>query len=283
MLNATATWPPLLEPDSGTLPGDHPFVSVGTGSRALVVLPGVGDSMFPGYYPPGSGWALAPYFGRYLSDHTVYLVSRPRGLPAGYDSDDAVSSHARALESIADSHAGIDVLGVSMGGQIGQELARREPQLVDRLVLANSACRIADDARPTVERFQRYARNRDWASIRSGLASVMFTDGRALTYPLFLQTIGRGLQPRPADPADVRRSLQFVLEFAACDRLSELERPTLVFGGERDPIFPPDRTRETAAAIPDAELELVPGVKHGAFHERKVSFDSSVRSFLDDP
>ena len=89
----------MIRSDTGTLPGGHPYASVGSGSRALVVLPGFGDAMFSGRYPPFSGWALAPYFARYLDDYTIYVLSRPRGLLAGYDEDDAVASNESALEA----------------------------------------------------------------------------------------------------------------------------------------------------------------------------------------
>ena len=276
----------MIRSDTGTLPGGHPYASVGSGSRALVVMPGFGDAMFSGRYPPFSGWALAPYFARYLDDYTVYVLSRPRGLPAGYDEDDAVASHESALEAIAAEHdgdgdrSGVDIVGISMGGLIGQALARRTPDLVDRLVIANSTCRLDEDARSTVRRFERYAYEGDWASIRSELAVAMFSDGRAVAYPLLLRSIGRFVQPRPAEPADVWRSLEFILEYDGCDRLAEIERPTLVFGGERDPFFTAEVARETADGLPNRRFELVPGAKHGAFHERKLAFDSAVRSFL---
>ncbi|WP_049921026.1 alpha/beta fold hydrolase [Halopiger djelfimassiliensis] len=271
----------MIRSDTGDLPGGHPYVSVGNGSRSLVVMPGFGDAMFSGRYPPGTGWMLAPYFARYLDEYTVYVLSRPRGLPPGYDADDSVSTHARAFESIADSSDGVDAIGISMGGLIGLELARRNPTPIDRLVVANSACRLDDDARPIVRRFERYAHDGDWASIRSELAGAMFADCRAMGYPMLVQTMGRFVQPRPAEPADVRRSLEFILEFDGCGRLEEIDRPTLVFGGERDPFFTAARARETAAGLPHGELELVSGAKHGAFHERKLTFDSRVRSFLD--
>ncbi|WP_049928470.1 alpha/beta fold hydrolase [Halopiger goleimassiliensis] len=271
----------VLETESGTLPGGYPYASVGDGSRALVVLPGFEDSMFAGVYPPGSGWALVPYVGRFLESHSVSIVSRPRGLPADYDEETAADGHARSLEALAKSAAGVDLVGFSMGGLVGQALARRHPDLVDRLVLANSACRIDDDALDDVRTFERYARRRDWSAIRSKLVADMFADGRAVAYPPWLLTIGQFLQPRPADPDDVLRSLEFIRSFDGCDALGDVHQPTLVFGGERDPYFTPDRTRETAAGIPNAELELVPGAKHGAYHERKRTFDERVSAFLE--
>ena len=271
----------MIRSDTGVLLGDHPYASVGSGDRALVVLPGVGDAMFSGRYPPFSGWTLAPYFARYLDEHTVYLLSRPRGLPAGYDAGDAVATHVPALESIAADHDGIDAIGISVGGLIGQELARRAPSLIDRLVVANAAARIADEGRSQARRLERYARERDWASVRSELAVAMFSDGRAMAYPPLLQTVGRFVQPRPAEPADVWRLLEFALEFDARDRLAEIDQPTLVFGGTRDPFYPGPILRKTAAELPNARSEIVSGAKHGAFHERKATFDSAVRSFLE--
>ena len=45
--------------------------------------------------------------------------------------------------------------------------------------------------------------------------------------------------------------------------------------------FTSELARETAAGLPDRDLELIPGAKHGAFYERKLAFDSRVRSFLE--
>lgn len=271
---------PLLRTDRGTLPGPHPYVAIGNGPRTLAVLPGFGDALFDGEYPPFTGWALAPYFWAYLPTHTVYLLSRPRSLPAGYDAADAVATHSRALESLADPRTGVDVLGISMGGLIGQALARRRPDLVDRLVLANTACRLPEDAHPAVRRLEAFARERDWFSLRAALARALYSDVRAITYPPLIQSGGRFPLPEPADPADVWRSLEFILDFDGCDRLDTIAQPTLVFGGERDPYFTAPVVRETAAGIPNAELTLAPGGKHGAFHERKVTFDARVTTFL---
>lgn len=265
-----------LSAESGTLPGGFPFVRVGDADRTLAVLPGVGDAMFPGRYPPGSGAVLAAYFGRYLDSHSVLLVSRPRGLPEDYDVETSADDHARALAD----RGPVDVLGISMGGLVGQQLAVRHPDLVDRLVVASSACRLGEAGREPVRRMLERARERDWAAVRAELAGGMFADWRRVAYPALAETVGRFVQPRPADPRDVVGSLSAILEYDGCEDLGTVEAPTLVVGGDRDPYFPADVMRETAAAVPTAELSLIDGGRHAAFHECKCTFDRRVARFL---
>ncbi|WP_254543578.1 alpha/beta fold hydrolase [Halomarina pelagica] len=263
--------------ETGDLLGRFPYVRVGSESERLVVFPGVGDAMFDGDYPPPSGWALRTYFRRFVDDYAVYVVSRPRGLPAGQRIEDMAADYADALER---ELGPADVLGISMGGMIAQAFAADHPDLVDELVLVNTGCRVADGARDAVRRLRRYARTHDWARIRAELAVAMFTDWRAVSYPTLALTVGRFVMPRPAVASDVGVSLDAVLSFDGRDRLDDIAARTLVVGGTDDPYFPRSILEETAAEIPDATLCAFRGAKHGAFHERKPAFDSRVEAFL---
>lgn len=266
--------------ETGHLLDRLPYVRVGDGPRTLVVVPGVDDAMFDGDYPVAAGWFVRAYFSRFLDDHTVYVLSRPRGLADGTTIADMADDYARALD---ERLGAADVLGISMGGFVGLELCLRHPELVERLALANSGCRMAESALTVVDRFLEYAREDDWAWIRAELAAASFTDFRAVTYPPFVLSVGRLALPRPADPDDVRISLEAIREFDVTDRLGDVSSPTLVFGGAADPYFPEPVLEATAAGIPDAELAAIPGAKHGAFHERKPEFDDRLAALLDRP
>ena len=263
---------------SGEFLEKFPYARLGDGPEPLVVVPGVDDAMFSGRYPTPALAAMYWYFSPYLDDYTVYVVSRPRHLPDGHDIDDMADGYAAVL---SDAIGPADVVGVSMGGMIAQSLAARYPDLVDRVVLANTGHRIADT--DVVDRFLEYAEAHDWAAIRAELSAAMFSDWRQATYPPLALTLGRVVAPRPADPDDVGISLGAIRAFDGADRLGDVRSPAFVFGGTEDPYFPEATLRETADAIPDADLSLVRGGKHAAFHERKPAFDARVTSFLERP
>ena len=68
---------------------------------------------------------------------------------------------------------------------------------------------------------------------------------------------------RGVNPAGFARQLAAI--YASGDRteaLRSLDVPTLVVHGEDDPLVPPSGGRATAAAIPGAELWIVPGMGH---------------------
>ncbi|WP_435102632.1 alpha/beta fold hydrolase [Halarchaeum sp. P4] len=70
-------------------------------------------------------------------------------------------------------------------------------------------------------------------------------------------------------------------ESHASDVLEAINIPFLVIGGEQDPIFPPEALRETATGIDDSRLEILADASHGAFEQRKKTFDKLVTAFLD--
>ena len=267
---------------TGHLLDSFPYIRVGSGPNQLVVIPGFGDAMFGGWYPPMARLLVGSYYHRVTDDYTVHLVSRPRGLPENYTIDDATEQYGQVLDQLPSP---VDILGISMGGLIAQELAARYPELVEKLVLSSSGHRLADPSRPTVRRWRELADQHRWMQLRAELARTLYSphDWRRYAVPPTIQTLGRFVLPRPAAPADVSQSLAAILDYEGADTLGDIEAETLVIGGECDPFFPESILQETAEEIPSATLTAIEGAKHGAFDERKRLHDRRVASFLSDP
>ncbi|ADB60913.1 alpha/beta hydrolase fold protein [Haloterrigena turkmenica DSM 5511] len=265
--------------DTGQFDDRYPYVRVGHGPETLLVIPGIGDAMFDGEYGRTDAVTTAATFRRFLADYTVYLVSRPRGL----EDRRSIDAMARDYERVLADHVGAaSVLGLSMGGLIAQELARERPDLVERLVLGVSGCRLAEGGRPIVRELHRLALEGEWTEIRARLYEAMFTGAWRRIVPTLSQAVGRIRPPDPAEPRDVPISFDAVRDYDGTDRLEEIEPRTLVIGGTADPFFPAAILRETHEGLPDGQLETFTGARHGVFLERKEGFDNRVREFLED-
>ncbi|WP_331235962.1 alpha/beta fold hydrolase [Natronorarus salvus] len=260
--------------DRETVAG-HPTITVGDGSRTLVVLPGLGDALGPTETPLVVRLVLRRYYRPFTDRYTVHVVSRPRGLGGKTTTREMATGYAKVLAEVGPA----DVLGVSMGGLIAQHLGAEHSGCVDRLVIAVAAHRLGEEGRRIVERWRELGRGNHWKELYRDTIRVTYEDPRRRAV---YGALGRlpPVVPRPEEPEDFLVSVTACLDHDAGDVLSEIDVPTLVIGGDEDPLFPADLIAESAHVIPDATLKLLPGTGHGAFEERKRGFDASVRRFL---
>jgi 3-oxoadipate enol-lactonase len=64
------------------------------------------------------------------------------------------------------------------------------------------------------------------------------------------------------------------------DALGSISTPTLVVAGEQDPSTPPEQAAEIAAAIPGAQLTVIPDTAHFAQVEQADAFNRTIAEFL---
>jgi pimeloyl-ACP methyl ester carboxylesterase len=241
---------------TGVLPGGLPYRAAGTGPP-VVVFPGLtGDNADPtGRDRRAQLRPFAPLTGRF----TVFLVNRRPHLRPGCTLRDLAADYAGALAR--QFGAPVPVIGVSTGGSIAQLCAADHPELVGRLVLAASACRLSEYGRQVQRRVARLAlagRPRQaWAATGPALAATA-TGGRLFTALMWLS----GRRMTPADPADLVTTIAAEDSFDAVADLPRITAPTLIVAGGRDRFYGPDLFRLTAERIPGARLCLYPGKGH---------------------
>ncbi len=255
---------------SGILAGGLQFVRIAGGPRRLVVFPGVADALWD---VRAYAWSLPYRYRAFTNDFTVWLISRKRGLPAGYSTRDMAADYAAALQAdVGPAH----VLGLSMGGCIATHLAADFPPLVQRLVIACAAHRPSDEGRRIPERWLALAREQRWREFYLDLARVTLREYQHTFYE-FLAPL---LRVRATDPGDFLISLEACLAHDATQRLPAIRAPTLIIGGQHDPFFPEPILREAAARIPNASLHLLNGAGHAAPSLHKEEFERVVLDFL---
>ena len=250
------------------------YQDVGDGEPLVLIMGFGGDT---------TAWAFQlPDFS---ARHRVIAFDN-RGVGQSDAPDHPYSTPGMAADALGLMDAlGVDsahVIGVSMGGMIGQELALARPERVRSLHLA---CTFG---RPDA---YMLALNAAWREMRIGLGreATLRTLGLWLfsptTYgerPEFIEALLQNslANPYPQTLVGFLRQGEAVAAHDALDRLSAIRCPTLVSVAEDDILVPPRFAREIAARVPGAELHLVPRAGHGYFLERPDAFNALSLEFI---
>jgi pimeloyl-ACP methyl ester carboxylesterase len=262
---------------SGLLRDRYPYVRFGAGPHNLVVLPGLAlDSRVPGRV---TARAYAYGFQRLARDHTVHIVLRGRGLPAGATTADIADDYASLLE---EDFGRSRVMGLSTGGLIAQHLAVNHPGLVERLVLVITGARLSPAGQQLCRHWRHLATTHRWRRLRGELAAVA-VDGA--TTKRLARLVGQltGGTPSTTEQADFLTTLDAVLTHDARARLASSTTPTLLIGGADDPLFPASVLRETAATVPGARLNIYERTGHGLPKRHASRLQGDVLTFLTGP
>ncbi len=182
------------------------------------------------------------------------LPSRP------YRMRDLADDAAAVLDALRVAQA--DVLGVSMGGMIAQELALRHPEKVRRLALG---CTL-----------DSWVRGRK-SSPKILLELISVLRGRAREEAIAKLLVSREWYAREGSREAFRRwrengekgrarravfQLLAVAMHGTTDRLHQIKAPTLLLTGDGDKLVHWHNSRRIAERIPGAKLIVFPGAGH---------------------
>jgi len=207
------------------------------------------------------------------------------------------------IAQMADDAAGVldtldvaraNVVGVSMGGMIAQELALRHPQRVRDLVLA---CTYAKPDTGVEQQFESSlalfgASRGDNGEVQVDLSKIdpmmlfqhllptVFTPQFMMTeLPKLMQVFSGALQYGFSMEA-ILAQVSATQRHDTLNRLGQIKAPTLVLTGDSDMLIPPSCSDTLAARIPGAKLVKLPGGSHGFNFETPEAFNRVVLDFL---
>jgi pimeloyl-ACP methyl ester carboxylesterase len=242
---------------------------------ALVLLHGLGLS----------GEMFRPLWDRLAAHHRL-LIPDLRGmgqsahLPGPYTVEQLAADVAGLLE--AQGLASADVLGVSQGGVVAQQLARRYPTRVRRLVLV---CTYAFNLASPRERLE--ARLTPWlirALGPAGLARLVVRPGLfggAPMTPAQVRLLRRLLAAnRKAQLLAAHRALT---DFDSRPWLHQIHQPTLIVCGSQDRAVPGWHAQELARDIEGAELRELQGAGHALIYTHTQQFVELLEAWLAEP
>ena len=248
------------------------YIRFGTGSRDLIILPGLGDGLKT---VGGTALPMAILYRMFAKDFTVYMFSRRADLPAGHTTRDMARDLKDAMDALGIEKA--DILGVSMGGMIAQWLAIDYPERVGRLILTVTAARPNKILAESIREWMEQAEAGDHAALMDSNLKRIYSEKYYRQNKWMIPLLGVLTRPKCYD--------RFLTLAAAClshDAFEELPRikaPTLVIGGGKDRAVGSDAAGELAEKILNAELKIYPQWGHGLYEEEKT-FNATVLDFI---
>lgn len=228
-----------------------------------------------------SWWQQVPYFARdyrcVTFAHRGFAPSDGAAEPSLYAEDLAALIEELQLPPVR-------LVAQSMGGWACLEYTLRNPERVNRLVMADTAgtldlATLAGPARAEAEEWQRANQGADESLFRRGIHPAagerMAREQPALHF-LYreIDRINHAL-----DKQALRAKLG-AMRTVPVSRLREMRTPALFLCGEEDVVFPPAAAAGMAATAPAGKVRLVAKAGHSVYFERPGVFNELVGAFL---
>jgi pimeloyl-ACP methyl ester carboxylesterase len=206
------------------------------------------------------------------------------------ETPDSIYEMARYKEAFIDA-LGLrqtDLLGISMGGLIVQQVVVDRPELVRKLVLVGTGPKGGEGMQSltpeATEIFgSTYANPEElWLKVHFSPSKKSQAAGRKFLERKLLRTEGRDPQIKETVVGAQVAALASY-NVITSDRYSDLKKiklPTLVVNGGNDIIIYTVNSFILQQHLPDAELILYPGSNHGSLFQYPDIFTIDVNSFL---
>jgi len=221
-----------------------------------------------------------------LSRNFRVISFDPRGIAAS-DKPEGAQTISLLADDVAHllQTAGIEsahIVGASFGGFVAQEFALKYPAMTRKLVLCCTSFGGPNHLVPAPETLMALASTKALNTEERMRANLLL----AFT-PEYVRTQSREvdhivhLRATNEVPEHIYLSqLQAAMGFDAEARLEQIKAPTLVLSGDADVIVPVQNSRNLAARIPGATLQIIEGGSHTFFIEQAGEFNRIVTEFL---
>ncbi len=248
------------------------YEEIGAG-RPLLLVMGLGADR--------AAWA--PHVSRWADRFRCIVVDnrgagRSPAPPGPYTTAAMADDYAALLAGLDGIGGGVDVVGISMGGGIAQELALRHPGLVRRLVLVAAWARAGAYTRDVLAGLAAARRGLTAAEYVTALQCLIWTPGWFERNAADLAADRDA--PQAVEPEALAAQASACATHDTLDRLAAIAAPALVTAGALDRFVPVRLSAELAAGLPAARLELFENTGHVHHFEDVDRFNTLVEDWL---
>ena len=170
------------------------------------------------------------------------------------------------------------LVGLSMGGMIGQIFAFEYPSRLHTLTLCDTSSAYSDSVAPVWKERIRFARAESMAALAEPTVERWFTEQFRRTSPVAIRRFGNLVAGTSLE--GYAGCSEAILRIRATERLKEISVPVLVVVGEHDQGTPVEMARIIHENISASELAIIDDAAHFPNVEQPETFTKVLLEFL---
>lgn len=249
------------------------FISFGRGSKALIIIPGLGDGLGS---VRGKKILYSFLYRKFSSKFKVYVISRRNNLIKGFSTSEMADDIIKAMDTLKIMNAYF--IGISQGGMILEMLALKHPERIKKMVLAVTSSKSNEVLEKTISRWKEMASREKFVELSKDIFENSYTSNYLKKLRLVYPFLG----------AFVRKSdkERFLIQADSClghncfEKLEKIKIPTMVIGAEKDIVLGVTSSYEISSKINGSELVIYNGFGHGVYNESEDFKRTVVKFFL---
>lgn len=204
----------------------------------------------------------------------------------GHGASDLITGPLDASELARDAlqvldACGVDrcaVVGMSLGGAVALALTLEHPERVRQLGLIVTVCgRTPDEQARALERVE-FLRRHGHGALAEANRERWFTEAFRQQHPDAVDQ--RVAQVKACDAASYLHAFTVFATADVAERLDEIRVPTLIVTGEHDVAATPRMAHLMGERIADAEVHVLPGLRHSLLIEAPTAIGDLLERFL---
>ena len=212
--------------------------------------------------------------------HRVILLALP-----GFAGSDRVEGGLETVaDRVADAIRALDLkhppllLGNGYGGFVALLVAIRHPEVAQRLILADCGAVFSESGRAAFRGMSATVKEKGLAAIADVAMRRLFSPEFQSAHPAL--TEARRQRFLAVDPQTFHNACAALSSLDLRAQLGAVAVPVLVLVGEHDEATPPAMSRELAAGLPQAQLQVLPGCAHVPQLQDPELFLSAINPFI---
>lgn len=253
--------------------GRMQYACFGSGSKILAVLPGLSLKSLDTYAD-----SVESAFSLFSKEYRVYVFDRLSEPDNDYTVYAMADDTAEAMRLLRLS--GCCIFGASQGGMIAQCIAVKYPDLVSKLALGSSCCRMNDLFENTVRQWGSLASKRYSHALNHDFVYRVYSEKTLEKFGEYL--VAQAPHCTDAELERFERLDMASLGFDVYNKLKNIKCPTLVLGAGQDRVIGVDGSYEIAEQIgaPLAQLYVYENYGHAVYDEAP-DYRQRLKDFFD--